>query len=181
MIKDNIDWHQVRKFKSADFSESPDTYAEPRLIYSLDAVREFHGHRVYPSPVPGALARFDGSMASQHYVGNKQKPTRLATAVDIFPEGIPMAFFTCALGINAFKGVGIYLDTTGIDGTAWVMFHLDIRPKGFDDPQPLIWIATKQIDTQTRKVTTKYFYPQSDTSKWALLNNPIMYEDKVRI
>ena len=113
-----IDWNTVKYFKSRHFVDDTNR-AEPELIYSLDEARTILNVRIFPSTVPGALARFDkDAKTSQHYaVGRKSK------AADVFCEGVPIANFYTLLSLNLFNGIGIYLDTSGVDGKLWVMFH----------------------------------------------------------
>ena len=127
-----IDWDNVYKLDRDEFSEDPDKYAEPKLIYSLGKLRRLLGVSVYPSPVHGALARVSGSKTTQHYAVD-----RLSTACDVFIKGIPFEIFTKIMHSKLFTGIGIYLDTNGVDGLPWIMFHLDIRERNF----PFIWIV----------------------------------------
>jgi hypothetical protein len=162
----SINWAKIKHFSPSEFPEDPDKYAEPELIYTLDKIRRAQGKPIYPSPVKGALARFDGSERSQHYaVGRK------STGVDIFPECVPIQFMLLLMKFENIKGIGIYRDTTGINGKPWVMFHIDIRERGFNDLEPLIWIAIKDMNYKTN-----YIYPQSNNYYWNLLSNKIFTE-----
>jgi len=168
---DKINWDDITKFKPGDFSEDPDKYAEPELIYRLNAFRLKLGCIMHPSPVTGALARFSGGK-SQHVVQNGEK----SKATDQFPEGIPFATYSLALVLKLFKGIGVYLDTTGPDGNPWIMFHFDIRPIGFNYDTPLIWIAEKvKIGNE---VVTKYRYPQYESKHWKLFQDEKLYRFK---
>jgi len=173
-----INWDDVYNLSPHEFSEDPDKYADPQLIYNLGVIRKFTQRKIRPSPVEGALARFNGSEKSQHYVGPKDSPIRKSTASDIFCEGIPIATYTSILASGLFNGIGIYLDTIGPDGTPWVMFHVDIRKEGFNRNSPLIWIAKKVQNVRTHKRVTKYRYPQADNKYWSLLNDRKMFRDK---
>lgn len=164
----NINWEEIKYFKPREFSVNPDKYAHPQLIHTLDRFRLILKERIFPSPVTGAFARFDGSKNSQHYVGSKENPIRKTTAIDIFPEGIPIHIYTCLLNQFFVKGIGIYLDTNGIDGLPWVMFHMDIRKKGFNS-FPLIWFCLKE------RGKNKYYYPQSNPNYWSFLKDERMY------
>lgn len=174
----SINWNDIKNFSSTEFPEDPNKYANPELIYVLQDLRVLYNMKIYPSPVSGALARFTGSITSQHYVGSKTEPTRLSTGIDVFPEGVPFAFLCTVLKIPTILGIGIYIDTNGPDGKPWVMFHLDIRRKGFTKDIPLIWVA-KKIN-EGNQVKTKYYYPQTTVSKWAYLTAPIFYKLKIK-
>lgn len=164
-----MDWTKVKHFKPKEFSEDPDLYADPKLIYILDDFRQYLDERMYPSTHPGALARFDDkSKASQHYAKNRK-----SKAIDGFLEGQPLYNFYAALSFGRFKGIGIYIDTHFSDlDASWAMFHLDIRTTGFG-PYPLIWM---------RSGPYRYLYPQLneiDRHKFErCLKMPIMAERK---
>ena len=164
-----INWDQVHKLEASEFSEDPNKYAEPVLIYSLGKLRKLLGMKMRPSPVKGALARFDGKPTTQHYAVG-----RLSTASDMFIEGIPFYIYSKILHSGLFTGIGIYLDTKGPDGLPWVMFHLDIRIRNF----PFIWIAKKDYDPRKREFRTYYKYPQYDSKFWRLLNDDRFYRNK---
>jgi len=165
-----INWNNVYKLSPGEFSEDPDKYAEPELIYSLGKLRKLVGVRVFPSPVSGALARTYGSKNSQHYAVD-----RLSTASDVFIEGVPMDILTLILFSGLFRGIGVYLDTTGPDGLPWVMFHIDLRLR--KNTHPLIWIYQK-VKTNSG-IVTMYRYPQSDSQFWSLLNDPRFFKNKM--
>jgi hypothetical protein len=159
----SINWNEIKHFSPSEFPEDPDKYAEPELIHTLDEIRAAHNKPIYPSPVSGALARFGGSETSQHYaIGRK------STGVDIFPECVPIQFMLLLMKFENIKGIGVYRDTRGINGTPWAMFHIDIREKGFNDLEPLVWIAIKDFNNQT-----KYLYPQVNNNHWELFNNKV--------
>lgn len=145
----SIDWDQVQYFGPWEFSENPNRYAKSQLIYAIDQIRDWYGHRVFPSPHPGALARFDGSPESRHYAVG-----RLSDANDLFPDGDPREFFLLTLSSDLFGGIGIYWDTY-YEGEHKYMFHLDKRPLGVGHNRKtaLIWIHDKQ---------NGYRYPQYD-------------------
>lgn len=162
-----INWDYVYKLAPHEFSEDPDKYAEENLIYYLGRLRKKLGKKMRPSPVPGALARFDSKAStSQHYcaVGKKSK------ASDQFIESIPFQIFCTILDLRLFNAIGIYLDTKGPDGMPWVMFHLDIRRRTMN--LPLIWIVEKIGGADV------YRYPQSDPKYWSLFNDSRMYQNK---
>jgi len=160
-----IRWESLYRLTRSEFSENPDIFAEPALMYGLSDLRSSTQKRIFPSSASGALARHDGRQTSQHFVGPKETPIRKSTACDIFCEGSPIFTFTSILSLHTFKGIGIYLDTKGPDGLPWVMFHVDIRPNGFNDNSPLIWIV--------EKINGKdfYRYPQADHKYWDLFND----------
>jgi len=169
-----IDWSKVEKLSPSEFSENP-RYAKPLLIYSLDEARLVMDQKMYPSKAKGALARFIGNTKTQHYAVD-----RLSTACDVFCEGYPIFNFVTILSTTLFNGIGIYLDTNGNDGLPWVMFHLDIRKRGFDDDSPLIWIVEKVYDPEKDKKVNKYRYPQREPKYWKLLQDGRLYENKKR-
>ena len=162
-----IDWLKVKNFDPSEFSENP-SFAEPELIYSLNTLRTLTGKAIYPSPVKGALARFNGNVNTQHYAIN-----RLSTACDIFCAGTPIINFITILGSKLFSGIGIYLSTTGIDGKPWVMFHLDIRK---NTGKPIIWFVKKVVTDNG--VSNLYCYPHRDLKYWSLFQNDRLYIDR---
>lgn len=134
-----IDWNKIKYFKKHHFSEDPDIYAEPQLIMNLDNYRKQLGNRVYPSPVEGALARFeDTAKGSEHYA-----ISRKSTAIDIFPKGSILKAWTVAVASGLWTGIGVYFDTK-YRGKPWCMLHLDNREKR------LIWYRLNKKD---------YYYP----------------------
>lgn len=173
--RENIDWDQVYKLRPYEFSENPNLYAEPALIYALSKTRKSTQKVMLPSPVGGALARFKVGN-SQHDVGSYKNPTRLSTACDVFMQGIPFENFVNILSLKVFNAIGIYLDTYGPDGKPWVMFHLDIRPPKLNSDSPLIWISYKIWSGKT--VKSEYRYPQNQSECWKLLNNKKFFAKK---
>jgi len=159
-----INWKDITRFAPSEFPEDPDKYAEPELIYRANFYRIKSNRIIKPSPVSGALARFDGG-DSEHVVKDNKK----SSALDIFQEGIPIENFTLLFSLRLFNGVGIYLDTAGPDGRPWIMFHIDLRHVGYDYGIPLIWIAVK------RHGETKYRYPQYESKYWKLLQDEKLY------
>ena len=113
----------MKYFKPSEFPESI-SHADPELLTKLDQLRDYVGFPIYPSPVPGALARFDiGKKASQHYAVDRK-----STAVDIFCHGEPFESFVKICKSGLFKRIGIYFDTW-FRGRKWVMFHIDLLDK----------------------------------------------------
>ena len=162
-----INWNDIKHFKPTEFSENPDDFADERYIYVLEDFRNYLDERIFPSPVAGALARFeDEDKMSRHYAVGKK-----SIAGDNFIEGSPFFVFAQALAFRRWNGIGIYLDTKFRD-QRWVMFHFDLRRTGFG-PYPLIWMRTSRDD---------YIYPQlndKDREKFArCLNLEIMREAK---
>lgn len=122
-----IDWSRVPDFSPREFADSPDEHAQPALIYRLQTLRARLGAPIFPSPVPGALARFDGPPSSRHYAVG-----RLSDAVDVFPvDGMVVRAWQQAVAL--FGGVGLYLDTHFL-GRSWPMLHVDLRP------EPVWWV-----------------------------------------
>lgn len=147
-MSNKIDWSKVNHFTPKEFSEDPDKYANPNLIYTLNDFRKLVGKSAYPSPVSGALARIEtGSKTSQHYVNLKEN--KLSNAVDVFFEGNPSYVFFRALYSKLWNGIGLYLDTK-YNNEEWPMFHFDLRDfnaKGM----VTIWVRKNH----------EYFYPQT--------------------
>jgi len=130
-----IDWSIVQNFnpRTDAFSEDPDKHADPNLIYEIDNYRSMLGKPVYVSPVPGALARFEGSTQSQHYaVGRK------STAIDGIPTGDIKHAWLLAVSSGIFGGVGLYPHTR-FKNKPWPMLHLDIRRS----TTTTIWVREK--------------------------------------
>ena len=171
-----INWESVHKLSPGEFSEDPDKYAEPELIYGLSHLRKLTRKAMYPSPVSGALARFSGSSTSQHFVGPKNKPVRKSKASDIFCADVPMVTYSSILMAGMFTGIGIYLETNGPDGLPWIMFHVDIRTH--ISTLPLIWIVERVYDPIKKKRIDKYRYPQTSPDYWKLLNDKRFYSHK---
>lgn len=166
-------WKHLKYFNSSEFPNKGE-YTNVRLLSNLNQARELIKQRIYPSMVEGALARFGGSKTSQHYVGEDlNNIIRKTTAIDVFAEGTPIENFQLIYGSGLFKGIGIYLDTNGPDGEPWVMFHLDIRDKGFGEV-PLIWFAVKE------QGVTKYRYPQWDNKQWVLFQRSELCKSKFK-
>jgi len=100
----------------------------PLLILALDRLRDTFGHRIYISPVEGAIyAKNTGhSERSWHYVipGRNE----YAMAADIFPEKNVFNAWILAIKSKDFGGVGIYpyavWPAKGLQG----MLHVDVRP-----------------------------------------------------
>lgn len=115
----------IVRFQPDEFPEDPERCADIFFLRQLDAFAVELGSAVYPSPVPGGLARFDGSKTSRHYAVN-----RLSDACDIFCNCSISKSWTTAL--QFFGGVGVYFDTH-YRGGPWPMLHVDMRPKA------LVW------------------------------------------
>lgn len=120
-----IDWEMVNYFNPEidEFSEDPDKYADPKLIYAIDAFRAISSSPIHPSPATGALARFEETAKySRHYaIGRK------SDAIDIFCEEPIQNAYLKAITCGLFGGVGVYFDTR-YKGKPWPMLHLDLRP-----------------------------------------------------
>ena len=123
-------------FKPSEFSEDI-KHADPELLNDMDKLRAFARVKIYPSPVPGALARFDiGTSDSRHYAVNRK-----SDALDFFTSGDPFEVFTKIIQSGLFKRVGVYFDTY-FKGRKEVMFHVD------EKDQHLLW----------SRVDKKYLY-----------------------
>ena len=124
-----INWSIVSYFSPTGdkWSEDPNKFASPRLIYSLDRFRTILNAPIYPSPAPGALARETGRPSSRHYVGSFKSPVRRSDAIDVFCSAPPLLVFSLALRYSVWGGIGVYFDTK-YDSKEHVMFHFDLRP-----------------------------------------------------
>ncbi len=121
----------MKHFGPQEFPD-PIAQAHPDLLLSLDALREYVGVPVIPSPVTGALARTDGSPKSMHYAGGD----RLSKACDVFIDAPKFEVFTKVIKSDLFTGIGFYFDTY-YKGILWMMLHLDLRLT------PLMWYRDK--------------------------------------
>ena len=111
----------LRHFTQKEFPE-PLEHADPILIKNLDKLRDKMRSEIYPSPVPGALARFDfGASDSEHYAVN-----RLSTAIDFFCNADPFEAWVKIIKSKLFTRVGVYFDTF-YKNRKWVMFHCDLK------------------------------------------------------
>jgi hypothetical protein len=91
----------------------------------MDELRDWCGEPIYPSPVSGALARFDKTDEdSHHYAGEDHK----SRALDWFPGGSVQKAWLMAVTSGLFGGIGIYFDTK-YQGKPWPMIHTDIRER----------------------------------------------------
>ena len=133
-----MNWKTITRFLPEEFPEDPETYAESFFLQRLNAFAVTLDSAVFPSPVPGALARFDGSKTSRHYAVKRK-----VDAVDIFCNCPAIKAWATAL--KFFNGVGIYFDTC-YRSKAWPMLHVDLRPTS------LIWYRDNK----------KYYYPGAD-------------------
>ena len=163
-----IDWDKVDNFSPHEFPENT-SFAKPELFYRLNTLRKLIDRKIFPSPAQGALARMTGSPSSQHYAVD-----RLSTACDVFCEGTPIQNFFDIIASKLFTGIGLYLDTKGVDGLPWAMTHLDIRHINAPRLLPVIWIAAKVNGENI------YYYPQDNPEDWSLLKRDILYRDKIK-
>lgn len=105
-----------------------------RTIVVLQAIRNAGGFPIYPGPSQNNWGRTYGSKGSEHYAVG-----RLSTAGDVFPEkGKALRFWILAQGFEEIGGIGLYLDTKGIDGRPWIMAHYDLRVDR--QPHRLLWV-----------------------------------------
>lgn len=94
------------------------------IVLTLQSLRTRSGIPIHPSPHPEAWARTSGNVSSRHYAVG-----RLSDAGDVFPaRGKAMELWLVAQQYERIGGLGLYSDTTGIDGFPWIMMHLDLRP-----------------------------------------------------
>ena len=143
----SIDWSDIENFSASEFSHVDLNHLSCEVIYELQYFRDVLGHKVFPSPVPKAWCRYDGSKTSQHYAVD-----RLGTAGGVFPDCYIGEALLAALRTN-FGGIGIYLDTF-YNGEPKPLIHLDLRPIS----QQAIWFA--ETINGERVYTT--FYPHKN-------------------
>ena len=117
----------VSKFKPSEFAEDPIKYADPHALVCLMDLRLTINSSISPSLASGALARFDGSKTSRHYVDLTLKEPKYSTAFDLFFKADPRFVFYTLLCESAFRGIGVYFDTRNNKGVDQIMFHVDIR------------------------------------------------------
>lgn len=150
-------------FDIKEFSENPELYAHSDLLTSLVAFRKLLAAQIYPSPVPGALARFDNEHGSLHNVYNA-KNVGVSKAIDVFCNTSIFRAWTIALESKCFNGIGAYFDTKYKD-EEWPMLHLDKRDN------PLIWFRDEG----------KYYYHFSTKDfYYKLLNRFLVYDNKTK-
>lgn len=158
----------IKNFKTTEFSESP-IHAKKSLIYAMDNTRDQIQNRIFPSPVPGALARFSkDDKDSQHFAGDANP----SCALDWFSEGVPMRNFLAILGSGMFTAIGIYFDVNGPDGLPWIMFHTDQRK--WHLRFPLIWFY-KEFDGKG-----VYVYPFQETRYMSWFQDERLYQGKFK-
>lgn len=145
----------IKHFSAKEFvgREEEVKAANQTLFNYLDRLRDLIGEPIYPSPVKGALARFEGDIHTQHYAVD-----RLSTAIDIFVAGDQYRNYRIITGCGLFTGVGIYFDTF-YNNTSWPMFHVDLRPEQWTK----LWM----------REDGNYIYPDSSvesaTKYWAAI------------
>jgi hypothetical protein len=103
-------------------------FVDYRVAVYLDELRGRFGSAIYPSKVPEGLVRRTGSTTSRHYIGDGS----LGLAVDVFPSERTLDCWLEAIGMDVWKGIGVYLDTNRSRWQPGPMLHLDIdttRPK----------------------------------------------------
>lgn len=138
-----INWQEIKFFSPDEFPKGESGYIDEGAIKRYVSARKITRVPWWPSKVPGATARFDGSETSRHFAVG-----RLSDALDFFPGkevDLPWFIFQlCSSGL--FGGIGVYFDTKGFEMSSDIMFHVDCRPciMGF----PLLWYRDNQ----------KYYY-----------------------
>lgn len=116
------------------------------LITTLQSIRTTYGIPITPSPLQEAWSRKKGSIKSRHYAVG-----RLSDAGDIFPQRERVLDLWLQIQQwGQIGGIGLYVDTKGIDGNPWPMMHIDLRPNR------LLW--TSDIVYGERK----YYYFKQD-------------------
>lgn len=130
----------IGRLKYFDLSENwgdPEKVSD-HLAVMVDNYREALEHRLYISPVEGAVyAKNKGhAKASWHYIIEGRN--EFAMALDGFPEGDLFRAWVLALKFP-FSGVGVYpyavWSAKGLVG----MLHIDVRPVGKFEPEHCWW------------------------------------------
>jgi len=123
MKASELDEKQYPNFPELIDFNIPLNFIDAEVVLKLQELREMFGFPILPSPIEEGWARKNGSKDSQHYAVD-----RLSTAGDIFPErGYIIDCWLTAQQIPEIMGLGLYLDTNGIDGNFWPMMHFDLR------------------------------------------------------
>jgi len=146
-----IRWNEVNHFSLTGdrWPEDPDKYLSPAALGAIDRYRNVLGVSVSPSPVTGALARFNGSETSRHFVGDAEDPIRFSDALDLFVETDIRTAFLTAMTVREFGGIGVYFDTV-FRGQSHCLMHLDIRHiTDRTDSPTIIWYRENH----------EYYYP----------------------
>lgn len=92
-------------------------------ILVLQALRTRGGFPIWPGPQQANWGRAYGRKTSEHFALGRN-----ATAGDVFPaRGSALKFWTLAQTFPQIGGLGLYLDTDGLDGKPWIMVHYDLR------------------------------------------------------
>jgi hypothetical protein len=155
-----IDLSTIPNFRPSEFSEDIQKYADPHMLRTLQRTRNLVGKSMYPSPVEGALARFNSKdKSSQHYAVDRK-----STAVDCFVDEIPVKVFSLVWGDpEGFTGVGIYFNGM-YRGKPQVRYHFDTRKieeRGYQKQQKLVWFVDEKGNicypqTSTKNLMTFY-------------------------
>ena len=137
-MKRIVDWSDIEHFKPSEFPAGVLDKMNPDFIYKLEFFRTRLGCIVTPSPVKGGWIRTDGSVTSQHFIGNDGN-MRSSNAGDIFCSCDP--FYALVVAISCgFGGIGVYFDKH-LNGEKKWMMHLDTRSTA--NGSPIIWVQDK--------------------------------------
>jgi hypothetical protein len=142
-----LDWSKYPDFSPEEFPEDPNAYASEYLLATLQSARSALKVPIYPSPAPGALARFDRTTSMHFCDPDKYEYSK---AVDFFVAGNPVDAFYKLVMSRTFYRIGVYFDTR-YRGQNWVMFHGD---NGYSNLTRL-WFRDKG----------KYYYPRYTPGK----------------
>lgn len=119
----------IPNFRIHEFAENPVKYSDPHALICLQDLRIDVASSIYPSLANGAVARFDGSKTSRHYVDTTLSIPKYSTAFDLFFKADPAWVFHKILINPSFRGIGVYFDTRNNKGKDQIMFHVDTRIK----------------------------------------------------
>jgi len=128
------------------------------VILYLQRMRNIAGFPIYPGPYQANWGRTYGSITSEHYAVH-----RLSRAGDVFGErGKALNLWLLFQSFEKIKGIGIYADTKGVDGTPWPMLHFDLR-----DGYRVMWAHDND----------RYFYAHTCPREfWRVINKIIDFE-----
>jgi|GEM_PF-1339450 hypothetical protein len=144
---------KASELKQSDYPNFPEfkkwgidlSDVDAALITTLQSIRTTYGIPITPSPLQEAWSRKKGSTSRHYAVG------RLSDAGDIFPQRERVLDLWLQIQQRGdIGGIGLYVDTKGVDGKPWPMMHIDLRP------DRLLW--TSDIVYGERK----YYYFKQD-------------------
>ncbi len=89
-----INWNQVYKLSESEFPSKVETdHTNSAFMYTLSDFRRYSKTPINPSPVEGALARFDFESSTSKHYANKNMDLRKSNACDIFVQDSAIIVF----------------------------------------------------------------------------------------